>query len=66
MKPVIIPNETSVPKQKLVYGDTPSELDTKVNSFIETVTKAGFKIISISVNTIRQDYYHYTTTIIYG
>lgn len=66
MSPVIIPNEIAVPKQKIVYGDTPYELDTKVNAFIETVTKEGFKIISISVDTIRQEYYHYTTTIIYG
>lgn len=66
MNPVIIPNEIAVPKQKIVYGDTPYELDTKVNAFIETVTKEGFKIISISVDTIRQEYYHYTTTIIYG
>lgn len=66
MTPVIIPNEIASPKQKIVYGDTPYELDTKVNLFIETVTKEGFKIISISVDTIRQEYYHYTTTIIYG
>lgn len=66
MNPVIISKEIAIPKQKIVYGDTPFELDDKVNNFIENVTTKGYKIISIEVNTNRQEYYHYTTTIIYG
>ena len=66
VNPVMIPAEITVPKQKIVFDDTPFDLDEKVNSFIKEVTEKGYKIISISGNVTRQEYYHYTTTIIYG
>lgn len=44
----------------------PWKLDKEVNDFIENITEKGFKVIAISVNTNRQEYYHYTTTIVYG
>jgi hypothetical protein len=66
MQPIIIPTEITTPKQKIFYEDTPWELDIAVNTFIENITEKGFKIISIHVNTNRQEYYPFTTTIIYG
>lgn len=51
---------------KIIYADTPWKLDKEVNDFIDSITEKGFKVISISINTNRQEYYHYTTTIIYG
>lgn len=66
MKPIMIPTDVHVPQQKIIYADTPWELDKEVNDFIENITEKGFKVISISVNTNRQEYYHYTTTIVYG
>ena len=61
MKPIMIPTDVHVPQQKIIYADTPWKLDKEVNDFIENITD-----IAISVNTNRQEYYHYTTTIVYG
>lgn len=66
MKPIMIPTNVRVPQQKIIYADTPWKIDKEVNDFIDSITEKGFKVISISVNTNRQEYYHYTTTIIYG
>lgn len=66
MKQIMIPTYVHVPQQKIIYADTPWKLDKEVNDFIENITEKGFKVISISVNTNRQEYYHYTTTIVYG
>ena len=66
MKPIMIPTAVRVPQQKIIYADTPWKLDKEVNDFIENITEKGFKVIAISVNTNRQEYYHYTTTIVYG
>lgn len=66
MKPIMIPTDVHVPQQKIIYADTPWKLDKEVNDFIENTTEKGFKVIAISVNTNRQEYYHYTTTIVYG
>lgn len=66
MKPIMIPTDVHVPQQKIIYADTPWKLDKEVNDFIENITEKGFKVISIYVNTNRQEYYLYTTTIVYG
>ena len=66
MKPIMIPTDVHVPQQKLIYADTPWNLDKEVNDFIDSITEKGFKVISISVNTNWQECYHYTTTIVYG
>jgi hypothetical protein len=64
MEPVIIPDEITIPKQKIFFDTTSYKLDERANSFIESVVEKGFKIISITVNANQKDYY--TTTIIYG
>lgn len=66
MKPIMIPTDVRVPQQKIIYADTPWKLDKEVNDFIDSITEKGFKVIAISVNTNRQEYYHYITTIVYG
>ena len=66
MKPIMISTDVHVPQQKIIYADTPWKLDKEVNDFIENITEKGFKVIAISVNTNIQEYYHYTTTIVYG
>ena len=66
MKPIMIPTDVHVPQQKIIYADTPWKLDKEVNDFIDNITEKGFKVIAISVNTNRPEYYHYTTTIVYG
>lgn len=66
MNPVMIPPDIRSPQQKIFYADRLWELDEAVNEFIENITEKGFKVIAISVNTNKQEEYHYTTTIIYG
>lgn len=66
MKPIMIPADIRSPQQKIFYADRLWELDKAVNEFIENITEKGFKVIAISVNTNKQEEYHYTTTIIYG
>lgn len=56
----------SLTPTKIFYADRLWELDKAVNEFIENITEKGFKVIAISVNTNKQEEYHYTTTIIYG
>ena len=59
-------NWCSCSTTKIIYADTPWKLDKEVNDFIDNITEKGFKVIAISVNTNKQEEYHYTTTIIYG
>lgn len=66
MNQVMIPADIRSPQQKIFYADRLWELDEAVNEFIENITEKGFKVIAISVNTNKQEEYHYTTTIIYG
>ena len=66
MNQVMIPADIRSPQQKIFYADRLCELDEAVNEFIENITEKGFKVIAISVNTNKQEEYHYTTTIIYG
>lgn len=66
MNPVMIPTDIRSPQQKIFYADRLWKLDKAVNEFIENITEKGFKVIAISVNTNKQEEYHYTTTIIYG
>lgn len=66
MKPIMIPADIRSPQQKIFYADRLWGLDKAVNEFIENITEKGFKVIAISVNTNKQEEYHYTTTIIYG
>lgn len=66
MNPVMISADIRSPQQKIFYADRLWELDEAVNEFIENITEKGFKVIAISVNTNKQEEYHYTTTIIYG
>lgn len=69
MNPTMIPTDINIPKQKIITSDALYSLDDKVNDFIESIYKKGFRVISISPNVKRQEdelFDKYSTVIIYG
>lgn len=70
MKPTMIPtNIDIIPRQKIITADALYSLDDKVNDFIQSIYKKGFRVISIAPNVKRQEdelFDKYSTVIIYG